>query len=43
MFWIDPVHELVGAYFEVTPRMTERFELLWNFDFFQNVITAVEE
>ena len=40
MFWIDPAHELVGAYFEVTTRMTERFELLWNFDLFQNVITA---
>ena len=40
MFWIDPEHELVGAYFEVTTRLTERLELLWNFDLFQNVITA---
>jgi hypothetical protein len=31
---------LVGAYFEVTTRVTERWELLWNFDLFQNAITA---
>ena len=43
MFWIDPAHELVGAYFEVTMRVTERWELLWNFDLFQNVITAAVE
>ena len=40
MFWIDRAHELVGAYFEVTTRVTERWELLWNFDLFQNAITA---
>ena len=43
MFWIDPAHELVGAYFEVTARLTERFEPLWSFDLFQNVITAAIE
>ena len=40
MFWIDRDHELVGAYFEVTTRMTKDSEFLWNFDLFQNVITA---
>ena len=39
-FWIDREHELVGAYFEVATRMTERWEFLWNFDLFQNAITA---
>ena len=39
-FWIDRAHELVGAYFEVTTRMTEDWEFLWNFDLFQNAITA---
>ena len=39
-FWIDREHELVGAYFEVTTRVTEDCELLWNFDLFQNAITA---
>jgi hypothetical protein len=32
--------KLTGAYFEVTSRETERREPLWNFDLFQNVITA---
>ena len=40
MFWIDPAHELTGAYFEVTARLTERLEPHWIFDLFQNVITA---
>jgi CubicO group peptidase (beta-lactamase class C family) len=39
-FWIDREHELVGAYFEVCTRLTEQYEFLWNFDLFQNVITA---
>jgi CubicO group peptidase (beta-lactamase class C family) len=39
-FWIDREHELVGAYFEVVTRMTEDWEFLWNFDLFQNAITA---
>jgi len=43
MFWVDPAHELVGSYFEVTTRVNERFEPLWNFDLFQNVITAAVE
>jgi len=39
-FWIDPEHELVGAYFEVATRVTPDWEFLWNFDLFQNAITA---
>jgi CubicO group peptidase (beta-lactamase class C family) len=42
-FWIDPVHEVVGAYFEVTTRLTQDYEFLWNFDLFQNAITAAVE
>jgi CubicO group peptidase (beta-lactamase class C family) len=43
MLWIDRQHELVGAYFEVTTRVTEGWEFLWNFDLFQNAITAALE
>ena len=39
-FWVDPENELVGAYFEVATRMTPDWEFLWNFDLFQNAITA---
>lgn len=39
-FWIDREHELVGVYFEVCTRLTEDYEFLWNFDLFQNAITA---
>jgi CubicO group peptidase (beta-lactamase class C family) len=42
-FWIDRVHEMVGAYFEVTTRVTEQMDHLWNFDLFQNVITSAVE
>ena len=37
---IDRDHELVGAYFEATKRVTKDYEFLWNFDLFQNVITT---
>jgi len=40
MFWIDPEHELVGVYFEVITRLSAALDQLWNFDLFQNVITA---
>jgi CubicO group peptidase (beta-lactamase class C family) len=40
MFWVDPENELVGVYFEVATRMTPDWEFLWNFDLFQNAITA---
>jgi CubicO group peptidase (beta-lactamase class C family) len=40
MLWIDRRHELVGAYFEVLRGMTKGLEPLWNFDLFQNAITA---
>jgi CubicO group peptidase (beta-lactamase class C family) len=39
-YWIDRDHELVGAYFEVTTHMTPDYHLLWNFDLFQNAVTA---
>jgi CubicO group peptidase (beta-lactamase class C family) len=42
-FWIDREHELVGTYFEVTTRVTDDYEFLWNFDLFQNAITAAVE
>lgn len=42
-FWIDPTHEVVGTYFEVVTRLTERLEQIWNFDLFENVITAAVE
>ena len=40
IFWVDPEHEIVGVYCEVTLRVTESEEHLWNFDLFQNVITS---
>jgi CubicO group peptidase (beta-lactamase class C family) len=43
MCWVDPANDLVGAYFEVTTRLTERMEHLWGFDLFQNVITSAVE
>jgi CubicO group peptidase (beta-lactamase class C family) len=39
-YWVDRDHELVGAYFEVTTRLSSDLSLLWNFDLFQNAITA---
>jgi len=42
-YWIDRDHELVGAYFEVTTRLNPDYNLLWNFDLFQNAITAAVE
>jgi CubicO group peptidase (beta-lactamase class C family) len=39
-YWIDRDHDLVGAYYEVTTRVSADFNLLWNFDLFQNAITA---
>lgn len=43
MFWIDRDRELVGAYFEVTKDISERMEFKWNFDVFQNAVTAAVE
>jgi CubicO group peptidase (beta-lactamase class C family) len=37
--WVDRDHELIGAYFEVSTRLTADF-LAWDFDLFQNAITA---
>jgi CubicO group peptidase (beta-lactamase class C family) len=41
--WIDPDHDLVGVYLEVTTRVNEDYDLLWNFDLFENAITAAVE
>ena len=38
--WADPEREIVGVYLEVLINMTEDFEALWNFDLFQNAVTA---
>ena len=38
--WVDRDHDLVGVYFEVTTRLSADFNMLWNFDLFQNVITS---
>ena len=38
--WVDPEHEIVGAYCEVTLRINEKMALLWNADLFQNAITS---
>jgi len=43
MFWIDREREVVGAYFEVTRNISDRMEFKWNFDVFQNLITAAVE
>jgi CubicO group peptidase (beta-lactamase class C family) len=42
-FWIDPAHEVVGAYFEICTGLTDDYEFLWNFDLFQNAITSAVE
>jgi CubicO group peptidase (beta-lactamase class C family) len=42
-YWVDRDHQLIGAYFEVTTRLTPDYNLLWNFDLFQNAITAAVE
>lgn len=42
-FWIDRENEIVGVYFEVCARMTDSYQFLWDFDLFQNAITAAVE
>lgn len=41
--WADPAREIVGVYLEVLLNMTEDLESLWNFDLFQNAVTAAVE
>jgi CubicO group peptidase (beta-lactamase class C family) len=38
--WIDPADEIVGVYMEVTMRITELLEHIWNCDLFQNVVSS---
>jgi CubicO group peptidase (beta-lactamase class C family) len=42
MLWVDPKHDIVGAYLEVVLHETGHYigELLWNFDLFQNAVYA---
>ena len=40
VLWVDLANEIVGVYLEVALHMTPQFELLWNFDLFQNAIYA---
>ena len=40
MHWVDPAHEIVGAYCEVTLRISDKLALLWKADLFQNAITS---
>jgi len=40
-FWVDPVYEIVGVYFSVVTEATPSGgESKWNFDLFQNLVTA---
>lgn len=42
--WVDPLQDLVAAYFEVALVLNDNMEMLWNADLFQNVIgAAVDE
>ena len=38
--WVDAVNDIVGVYLEVTMRVSEAGEHLWNYDLFQNAVTA---
>ncbi len=40
MIWIDPAHELVGIYLETLLHIADTMEPQWNFDLFQNAVTA---
>ncbi len=39
-FWVDPGRELVGVYLSVLLEETADEEPLWNYDLFQNAVTA---
>jgi CubicO group peptidase (beta-lactamase class C family) len=43
MMWVDTANEIVGVYLEVALHITEKFELLWNYDLFQNAVYAAVE
>ena len=40
ILWMDPVSEIVVAYFSVILEITLPIEPIWNFDLFQNAVTA---
>jgi CubicO group peptidase (beta-lactamase class C family) len=39
-FWVDPLNEVVGVYLSVQMRETEQLDPIWNYDLFQNAVTA---
>jgi CubicO group peptidase (beta-lactamase class C family) len=42
-WWVDPVYDLVGSYFSVTPTHDPNLMEKWNTDLFVNTITAAVE
>ena len=38
--WVDPVHEIVGVYLSVVERDFANPDPMWEFDKFQNMVTA---
>ena len=40
IFWVDPANEIIGVYFSVLMRRTEQYDPIWNYDLFQNAVTA---
>lgn len=39
-FWVDPLNDLIAIYFSVCGLDEEREEHIWQFDLFQNLVTA---
>jgi CubicO group peptidase (beta-lactamase class C family) len=39
-FWADPENEIVGVYLSVQMQQTKSMDPVWNFDLFQNAVTA---
>ena len=39
-FWIDPVHDVVGIYLSSVPLDFDTGDAHWEFDKFQNMVTA---
>jgi len=38
--WVDPDHDMVGVYFSSALKYTEKREIKYDFDLFQNAVTA---
>jgi CubicO group peptidase (beta-lactamase class C family) len=39
-FWVDPANEIIGVYLSVQLHQTAQFDPIWNYDLFQNAVTA---